>query len=91
MPAYAGLEAMVTSTELLAHLQRSVVPEKFGDPGFTPLSTAGWIEICDMEYPPPTHWPVSAFELPDRLRHSGLMLANLITFAHFSTSAVMKV
>jgi hypothetical protein len=23
--------------------------------------------------------------------HSGLMLANLITFAHFSTSAVMKV
>jgi hypothetical protein len=23
--------------------------------------------------------------------HSGLMLANLITFAHFSTSAVMKI
>jgi len=23
--------------------------------------------------------------------HSGLMLANLITFAHFATSAVMKV
>jgi hypothetical protein len=55
------------------------------------LSTAGWIEICDMEYPPPTRWPVSALELPDRLRHSGLMLANLITFAHFATSAVMKV
>ena len=43
---------MVTSTELLAHLQRSVPPEKFVDPGFMPLSTAAWIEICDMEYPP---------------------------------------
>ena len=52
MRRYAGLEAIVTSTELLAHLQRSVVPEKFGDPGFTPLSTAGWIESCDMGHPP---------------------------------------
>ena len=84
MRRYAGLEAMVTSTELLAHLQRSVVPEKFGDPGFTPLSTAGWIEICDMEYPP-------HYALGYRPRHSGLISANLITFAHFATSAVMKV
>src|SRR6202035_1182599 len=36
----------------LVHPHCSVPPAKFGEPGFTPLSTAGWIEICAMECPP---------------------------------------
>jgi hypothetical protein len=43
---------MLTSTGLLVHSHCSVPPAKFGEPGFTPLSTAGWIEICAMESPP---------------------------------------
>src|SRR5215470_15405774 len=43
---------MLTSTGLLAHLQASVPPAKFGEPGLTPLSTAGWIDIVAISCPP---------------------------------------
>src|ERR1700730_15908957 len=38
---WADWEVMVTSTGLLVHLHWSVPPVKFGEPGRTPLSTAG--------------------------------------------------
>src|SRR4051794_25923444 len=43
---------MLTSTGLLAHLHDSVPPAKFGEPGFTPLSTAGCIEMLAIACPP---------------------------------------
>jgi hypothetical protein len=37
---------MLTVTGFEEHLQVSVPPSKFCEPGFTPLSTDGWIEIA---------------------------------------------
>src|SRR5690606_37933292 len=37
---------MLTSTLFVAQWQRSVPPAKFSAAGFSPLSTAGWMEIA---------------------------------------------
>src|SRR5262245_9572031 len=37
---------MLTSTGLVAHLQVRVPPVKLCEPGFTPLSTDGWIAFA---------------------------------------------
>src|SRR5262245_36435160 len=42
----------VTSTGLLVHWHTSVPPPKLAEPGLTPLSTAGWIEMFAMICPP---------------------------------------
>src|SRR5271168_1014484 len=46
----------VTSTGLLAHLHWSVPPAKLAEPGFTPSSTAGWIETFAMVVLPKLVW-----------------------------------